>query len=507
MVRQLFRLRPRTHRFLCAALLGVMLLVGCGGESLSDRLRDGDLAATLTAAPPANAAAAPAIPTPPGATPATSNPAATSRPISFPATAAGRSTATISPSRDRVSEGVRVTGADRWQAAGFTGSGVRVGVIEWTFNETDTYLNGATVTAKSFRADGKTVVTNEAELPYGQLHGTATAEIVHEMAPDAALYLAVITQDPASFVQAIDWLTDTARVQIISFSGGWYSGYGRDGTSPMAQAVDRAKAAGVFVVLSGGNKGSGAVGSESEEGHFRATYADTDGDGYHDFAPPGGGKGINGMTIRVGGGILRLQLDWGGDKNPTAAYRFSLTDTDNMTVATSDLAETSDTHTRYQRLEVQLPRGAYALHIKKETPNTPDLPLDIFFSGAQFPQITPDGSLNIPADARGSVAVGSVNWRTDQVAAYASQGPTRDGRTKPDLYGPDCTASRVYSTFGGDFCGASAATPHVAGAAALVKGAFPDATPDDIFRWLKTYGKPLPNGSVRVELGPLPPHG
>lgn len=413
-------------------------------------------------------------------------------------------TPTFGVATDGVSEGVRLTGASRWHAAGFTGAGVKVGVIEWTFNDTDAYLQGARFTVHSFRPDGQSVVTDEAQLPYGQLHGTATAAIVHEMAPDAELVLAVITQDPASFVTAMDWLVATAQVDVVSMSGGWYVGYAKDGTSPLAQAVDRAKAAGVFVALSGGNRGGGGIGSNDEEGHYRAPFTDADGDGFHDFTPVNG-KILNAQTIRVGAGILRLYVDWEGYRNPQAVYSAEIDDASGNRVAWTDPARTTDTNAPYEQLTISIPRGAYALRIKKETRDAPDLPVEIFFNGAQFSEVTPEGSLNIPADARGAVAVGPANWQSDQVEAFASQGPSRDGRTKPDIYGPDCTTSRSYSTFGGQFCGASAATPHVAGAAALVKGAFPGASPDDELRWLQTYGKPLANGAVRVDLGPVPP--
>ena len=52
---------------------------------------------------------------------------------------------------------------------------------------------------------------------------------------------------------------------------------------------------------------------------------------------------------------------------------------------------------------------------------------------------------------------------------FSSQGPTVDGRVKPDIAAFDNVSSNLASL--NPFCGTSASAPHVAGAAALVSGA------------------------------------
>ncbi len=90
----------------------------------------------------------------------------------------------------------------------------------------------------------------------------------------------------------------------------------------------------------------------------------------------------------------------------------------------------------------------------------------------------------------GLVSVGAVDinegYRLNaadprSIAWYSSQGPTTDGRTKPDLSAWAGVTSWTYATYepesGGVFSGTSAAAPSAAGVAALLKGAGLAATP------------------------------
>ncbi|MEL7643540.1 MAG: S8 family serine peptidase, partial [bacterium] len=72
-------------------------------------------------------------------------------------------------------------------------------------------------------------------------------------------------------------------------------------------------------------------------------------------------------------------------------------------------------------------------------------------------------------------------WESGVLTDYSSQGPTVDGRLKPDMCGPTETYSVA---FGEEFAGTSNSSPQVASAAALVRQAFPDFSVDQVKAFL-----------------------
>src|SRR5262249_1512222 len=97
----------------------------------------------------------------------------------------------LSPAQ--VTEGVEKSNAKEGHAAGFTGTGVKVGIIDLGFKGYKAQLGKGlpqNVTAKSFTSSPNIEGTEE--------HGAAVAEIVHAMAPNAEIYLANVDQDLAS---------------------------------------------------------------------------------------------------------------------------------------------------------------------------------------------------------------------------------------------------------------------------------------------------------------------
>jgi len=95
-----------------------------------------------------------------------------------------------------------------------------------------------------------------------------------------------------------------------------------------------------------------------------------------------------------------------------------------------------------------------------------------------------EGTIGSPAVAYGAIAVAASN-NTDGIADLSSRGPTGDGRVGIDLAAPGVNINSTNARWeiGDDYTvesGTSMATPHVAGAAALLLEAYPDLTPEEV---------------------------
>ncbi|SMH60640.1 Subtilase family protein [Azospirillum lipoferum] len=110
-------------------------------------------------------------------------------------------------------------------------------------------------------------------------------------------------------------------------------------------------------------------------------------------------------------------------------------------------------------------------------------------------------TLTTPGTSRRVIAVGNYDHRKQIVASSSSQGPTRDGRSKPDLAAP---GTAIHSSNAGTppariaMTGTSMSAPHVTGAVALMLEADPKLRSSVIPKMLMASATPLPKANPEL---------
>ncbi|MEW5872082.1 MAG: S8 family serine peptidase [Chloroflexota bacterium] len=359
-------------------------------------------------------------------------------------------------------ESLGVINATAWQAAGFTGKGIKVGILDLGFNKYRPLMGKDLPSDLKVRSFISGVEIDETDTE----HGTAVAEIIHDIAPDSQLFLAAYDTDTEQR-QAVDWLV-AQGVNIISHSAG--SIYGpMDGTGAEARMVERIFTGGVLWVNSAGNMG---------ESHYRGTFVDEDGDGFHEFSP---GDELMGFSPQ---GESSMALNWDAwDSGDQDLDLYVMDEKMNRIVGSEDIQNGPGDETA-EFISYTFPnRGPYYIAIRARRVTRPVVMDFYIYNIKRLEYITPEFSITTPGDSKGALAVAATFWSDDILEAYSSQGPTHDGRTKPDISAPTGVQSAAY---GEEFYGTSAAAPHVAGAAALVWEAFPSYKAQQISDFLKS---------------------
>lgn len=367
-------------------------------------------------------------------------------------------------------QGIAITGADRWHRAGGTGSGVKVAVVDLGFAGHRSLLGGelpSSIRARSFRSDG--------DLEAGSSHGTAAAEIVHEIAPGAELYLVNYDYDLDSVV---DYLIAN-EIDVVSFSVGYLSGP-FDGTSPVADSVQRAIDAGIVWVTAAGNYA---------RRHWGTSRVAAGGDGWVEIAE---NDRINDFEVAAGA-EFHLYLSWLGDADlDLCLYAMPARADDPLACAAGVQSSGSRPLevARWRNDGGAARRYGFAVRSRRGTAER----IDVFgWNVTSLEHGDADHSIVVPGDVAQAITVGAVPWASpDRAARFSSRGPTADGRLKPDLVAPSGVSTRS----AGAFVGTSAAAPHVAGLAALMLAAYPATPPDGLGDLLAARSSPL--GADRV---------
>ncbi|MFN0092660.1 MAG: S8 family serine peptidase [Acidimicrobiales bacterium] len=373
-----------------------------------------------------------------------------------PGVAAVREQATMRETAT-VSEGRASIKAGDWNAQGFTGRGVRVGVIDSGFAEWDRAV--AEGDAPPVDAAHR---LNHCDRGFEfTAHGTASAELIYDVAPRVEFTLACI-DDTLDLALAVDELL-AAGVDIISMSLGFYNTSRGDGSGGRGTPDDSARKA-----LAAGVTWVNAAGNEALH-HWGGPFADADGDGVHEWTP---GDEQMAVTIEPGG-LVDVALRW--DSWPVTSQDLDVC----VASATRDLGchglPQTGASAPTESVRLTNPSGApleVFVSLAARSPLPPGLGLDVFFLGnAVIEHSTPANSLAEPASAPGVVAVGAACHATGSLEPFSSQGPTIDGRPGVSFVGPESVSGLVYgpaSGCTGGYAGTSASAPYVAGALALL---------------------------------------
>jgi hypothetical protein len=380
-------------------------------------------------------------------------------------------------------EGVASTNASGLQLAGQTGAGVKVAVIDLGFTGLAAAQSSGDLPASLTAVDdcsGGFDTTTE--------HGTAVAEVVHKMAPDASLYLICVGTE-VQLAQA-ETYAKANGITIVNHSVAWFNssrgdGSGADGT-PDATVAD-ANANGILWVNAAGN---------AAQTHWSGTFADN-GYGWNLFA-----AGDIGNSFYLASGMsMCAHLKW--DSWPVTSQDYDLylaRSSDGLIVASSRNTQNGIQPPTEDACFTN-PSGvsdyffvAIYKYIAAAAPR-----FDLFVSSDAYLALQHQvaaGSVTEPASSPSAFAAGAVCWQGTTIEPFSSRGPTIDGRVKPDLSGPDGVSSFTYGSSAGcngatGFFGTSAAAPHVAGAAALVESAHPSFTATQVKSYLQTNAKDL----------------
>jgi hypothetical protein len=353
-----------------------------------------------------------------------------------------------------ISQGTAITGAVDFLDMGTDGAGVAIGII-------DTGFAGLFASQASGELPAGQQFTDYTVFPAALLtddsgtdHGTNVAEIVHDVAPGAVLHLAKISTD-LELALAVDAMI-AAGVDVIHHTLAWFGAAFYDGSGPICDTADYAEAEGVLWINAAGNL---------RLNHYLGDFSDVDGNLQHEFSP---GQNYNTVVLQAGQPI-QLVLNWDAYQLPMPPdYDLFLFDGDPLggatLVASSENAQSGGFPLPYETLDyLPADSGTFYVVVGKQSSATADLSLSLFSTTHDLGVNTTASSLAQPADCASVVTVGATAL-DDTPEPTSSEGPTTDGRDKPDIAAP----TGVETSRTAVFSGTSASSSYVAGAAALL---------------------------------------
>ncbi len=369
----------------------------------------------------------------------------------------------IASAKEEVTEGKEVIFLEDWHQQGIDGSGVEIAILDVGFSGWEG-LVGEELPADT--VDHGVTGTSD--------HGTAVAEIIHDLAPGATLHLWQF-QTEVEFFEVLEEVMQE-DIPIINASIGFDNVWHADGTSPFSLAVDQVSDSGIVYVAAAGN----------ETGRYRiGELTDADGDGWAEI----GGEDSVRVTNASGG--VKVSLRWSETFGESSIdLDLVVLDDEGNECAAGEEVQDGDDYP-FESLECVTGGSFLYAWIRVD-----DLPEGASLDGLTAYIYAPYGvsqpsevsTLTLPADAAGAVAVGAYEIDSLELLEYSSRGPTDDGRVKPDFVAPSGVSTAAY---GLPFEGTSASTPHVTGVVALILDRQKKARPDDVYAILQEQAEDL----------------
>ena len=385
---------------------------------------------------------------------------------------------------------------------GINGGGVKVGVLSDSAEATAFLIGTGDLPA------GTTIVQEVIDGP-GASEGTAMMEIVYDMAPGVQLFFASAFNGPESFADNIRTLRNTYGCDVIVDDVSYSDEFAfQDGI--IAQAVNDVTAAGAIYFSSAGNSGNITSNNASAwEGDFSpdGTNALIPGHTLHSF----GVQSFN-RTLTVTGVVTLFWSDPIGASS-TDYDLFVLNAAGTAVLAASTFIQTG-TQDPFEELfsPAGFPTNNRIVIAAKTGAAVRAMHLEAFFGEPL--QITTNGVTHGHNAGLSTVGVAAVAWNSARTGTrpfvggaanpteiFSSDGPrkifynadgtpitpgnllfaTNGGTTliKPDIAAADGGTTRTPGF--NPFFGTSAASPHAAGIAALVKSAKPSLTNTQIY--------------------------
>lgn len=390
-----------------------------------------------------------------------------------------------------LTEGDAIHRANQARAAfNIDGTGATVGVIS------DGVLNAALA-----QASGDLPAALAVNVVGTGDEGTAMLEIVHDLAPGANLAFSSGNGGSAAMMAAQTWLAVTAGCNIIS-DDLWFprEPYFEDG--PVAlNAASLVTNNNVVYFTSAGNRAQRHVPQTFVDGGTRAIgTAGT-------FRPHAFAAGDFTLNLRLrnpnGTGVRHtIVLQW-NQKFGIANHNFDLYLLDG---ALANVLQSSTTAQNGAGDPVELIDFTYngpdnvsaslVVDFNSAAAAPAGMVLKVAANGPQFLQyVNPAGSINPHAGHPLVMALGAIDQAdpgADSPEGFSSRGPFQvffpaaGTRGKPDAMAIDGVQVTGVGGFPSPFFGTSAASPHGAGIAALLRGALPLLTPLEVRNALKT---------------------